>query len=316
MSKHWALALVTLLTAAKSFAGEGYVTLGDSSKLYFVKENEVYSPDKKQLLYLRKGNIFFTGNADERQNIYLMATGMSIASEKLESLFEKDNRDPSYSFMDNKLFAGRDENEEFRERNALLYVTRAGKWTAFYASANDSLLAYYPADSLPAAMAVLTAYTLAKRYKLEEKIQAAHQTLPYSNQGFSTLKPSWGNVTANEWIWDGQVFRPRWNVDPRLAWTFDGQTVKPLYGNNIYEQYSWDGETFKPIWRSNRSAEWTYDGRIFKPTWDTDWANQYTIENGVIKPWSNVHPEKEWQADGDIPLPLIILVISGVAKSN
>lgn len=314
MSKGIAV-FVLLLVAVPCFAGEGFVTLADSTKLFFVKDNEVYSPDKKQLLYIRKGNIFFTGNADERQNIYLMATSLNPGSDKLESLIEKDNRDPSYSFMDNKFYAGKLESEDLRERSQLLYATRAGKWIALYASSNDSLLAYYPADSLPGAITVLTAYTLSKKYNLEEKLQVKQQSLPYSNQGFVTLKPSWGNVTANEWMWDGQVFRPRWNVDPRLTWTFDGQTVKPLYGNNIYEQYSWDGETFKPIWRSSRTAEWTYDGRIFKPTWDTDWANQYTIENGVIKPWSNVHPEKEWQVDGDLPLPLIILVISGIAKS-
>jgi hypothetical protein len=67
------------------------------------------------------------------------------------------------------------------------------------------------------------------------------------------------------------------------------------------------------VWRNNRQLEWSWDGRILKPVWDTDWANQYMIQNGVIKPWSNVHTEREWQMDGEIPLPLIILVVSGLA---
>ncbi|MDB5284839.1 MAG: hypothetical protein JWO06_3914, partial [Bacteroidota bacterium] len=188
------------------------------------------------------------------------------------------------------------------------------KWLSFYSSANDSLLAYYAADSVPSSVAIIVAYTLTKRLGLEKMVAVQHSEPAFQSNSFSSIKPVWGNQTANEWIWDGKILRPRWNVDPKLAWTFDGQTVKPQYSGNIYAQYSWDGENFKPIWRSNKNEEWTWDGRLMKPVWETDWANQYIIENGVVKPWSNVHSEKEWQMDGDIPIPLIILILSGIAR--
>ncbi len=307
--------LIIMLGYCKAFAGSGFVKLADSTKLFYVKGTDIYSPDKDRLLYFSKGNIFFNGQSDQKENIYLVSTSMNPGSEELQSLMEKGNREASYSFSNNKFYAGREENEEFRERNALLYVNHVGKWMAFYSSYNDSLLAYYPYDSLPASTAIITAYTLIKKYKLEEKAVRQTQQI-FENDKFSTIKPLWGNVTANEWIWDGQVLRPRWNVDPRFAWTFDGQTIKPVYGNNIYAQYSWDGETFKPLWRNNRAEEWSWDGRLMKPIWDTDWANQYVMDGGIVKPWSNVHTEKEWQLDGSIPVPLIILVISGLAVSN
>lgn len=313
--KKWLLCHIIVSIALTACAGNGYVKLADSTRLFYVSGNEIYSPNQQQLLYFSKGNIFFTGSSDDRQNIYLMLTSMNPASEDLEEIREKDNRNASYSFSSNTFYAGLNENDEFRERNSLLYTKHVGKWMAFYAYHNDSLLAYYPYDSLPASTAIITAYTLIKNFKLEEKV-SHKEVLPFDNDKFATLKPLWGNITANEWLWDGQVLRLRWDSDPRYMWTFDGQTVKPLYGNNIYAQYGWDGETFKPVWRTSRNEEWSWDGRLMKPIWDTDWANQYQIEGGVIKPWSNVHIEKEWQMDGNVPIPLIILVVSGLALSH
>jgi hypothetical protein len=309
------LAFLLCLAQLAVHAGSGFVFLAeDSSHLFYVNGNEVYSPSKSHLLYFQKGNIFFNGSSDEKENIFLMTTSMNSASERLQLLYEKDSRDAALSFKNNKFYLGKAESEEQQERNELLHLEKSKKWLAFYSSLNDSLLAYYNADSISAPTAILVAYTLIKKYDLEKKL-AEKPALPFQTNAYATIRPMWGNPTANEWMWDGTLLRPRWNVDPRLAWTFDGQTIKPYYSNNIYDQYSWDGENFKPIWRNNRAQEWTYDGRLIKPIWDTDWANQFVIEAGVLKPWSNVHSEREWRLDGDIPIPLIILIISGTAQT-
>lgn len=297
-----------------AIAGSGYVHLNKDSYLFYVENDNIYSPDKNQLLYFRKGNIFFTGEADTKQNIFLLSTSMDIVSDKLQLLYEKDNRQPTFSFREGKLFAGNAESSDLQDKSELLHVKRAGKWWAFYSSVNDSLLAYYEADSLPFSTAVITAYSLAVKFNLQAKLDIVTTEGPYVQSSFVSIKPVWGNVTANEWIWDGKVLRPRWNTNPDCMWSFDGQIIRQVYVNNIYEQYQWDGETFKPLWRNNRALEWSYDGRIMKPIWDTDWAHQYMLDNRIIKPWSNVHSEREWQVDGDIPVPLIILVISGMAR--
>ena len=303
-----------LLISSAVRAGNSFVFLGDTTKLFFASNNEIYSPDKKQLLYFQKGNIFFNGAADSKENIFLLSTSMDIGSDKLELLYEKDNRQPSYSFTGNKFYLGKTVSEDLRQKTELIHIQRIKKWLSFYASATDSLLAYYAADSLPGSTAIIVAYTLVKNLGLEKSPNLPRFEQTVQTNTYSTIKPIWGNQTMNEWMWDGKILRPRWNVDPKLAWTFDGQTIKPQFGNNIYAQYSWDGEIFKPVWRSNRNEEWSWDGRLMKPIWETDWANQYIIEDGVVKPWSNVHTEKEWQMQGDIPIPLIILILSGIAR--
>lgn len=315
MRKTFALCFL-LLAFRDSNAGSGFVYLSDTSKLFFASNYEVYSADKKQLLYFSKGNIFFTGSNDDRQNIFLLCTSMDITSEKLQTVQEKDNTNPFFSFSYGKIYMGKPDEDDSKSGSELLHVERTGKWLAFYSSLNDSLLAYYAADSFPNSLAVITAYTLLKKFNLAEKLGRKKTTSQTLQQKFSTLKPVWQNVTDNEWIWDGQVLRLRWNPDTKYVWTFDGKTIKPYYGNNIYEQYEWDGEYFKPIWRTNRAQEWQWDGRIFKPVWDTDWANQYVIENNVVKPWNNVQTEREWVLEGDIPVPILILVLSGTAKSH
>lgn len=295
-------------------AGTGFVYLADTSKLFYGINNEIYSATGQQLLYFQKGNIFFKGNDDEKQNIFLLTTSMNSNSDKTELLYEKDKNMPVYSFAANKFYNGNVQSDDLKEKTELIHVEKIKKWLSFYASHNDSLLAYYNADSLPSSTAILVAYTLIKKYDLDKQNISKREMPPFQTAEYASLKPVWGNTTANEWLWDGKVLRPRWNVDPRLVWTFDGSTLQPQNSSNIYQQYEWDGENFKPIWRTNKAEEWTYDGRLIKPIYDTDWANQYVMENGVIKPWSNVHSEKEWNIDGDIPIPVVILVLSGIAK--
>lgn len=296
-------------------AGNGFVFMGDTTnKLFYCSNNEIYSPDKNTLLYFQKGNIFFNGSVDTRNNIFLLTSSMDFSSDKLELVYEKDSRQAGYSFRNNKFYLGKNESEEFMQKSELIHTIRAKKWLAFYSSYNDSLVAFYPADSLPSSAAIMVAYTLVKKLDLEKKVVVKQNILPFSDAPFATIKPILGNQTVNEWIWDGKLLRPQWNIDQRLVWTFDGQTAKPLYGNNIYDQYSWDGENFKPIWRTNNTEEWSWDGRQFKPLWGTDWANQYIIEDGVVRPWSGVHPEREWKMEGDIPVPVLILIISGIAR--
>lgn len=314
MNLHRLLLGMMLITIQAANAGSGYVYLSKTTYLFYVKNDEIFSPDKKNLLYFKKGNIFFSGETDTKQNIYLITTSTDITSDKLQMVYEKEAREPSYSFRDRKFYSGKAESEDLREKSELLHIERTGKWWAFYSSFNDSLLAYYEADSLPLSTAVITAYTLVVKFNLQAKLNLVRAEGPFMQASFVSIKPVWGNVTANEWIWDGTYLRPRWNTDLRCIWSFDGQIIKQVYINNIYEQYQWDGENFKPLWRNNRTQEWSWDGRILKPTWDTDWANQYVFENRIIKPWSNVHSEKEWQIDGDIPIPLVILVISGIAR--
>ncbi len=306
---------LSILFTLTGNAGNSYVYLGDTTnRLFYASNNEIYTPDKNTLLYFQKGNIFFAGSADDRTNIFLMTSTMDFSSDKLEFIYEKNSRAAVYSFRKNKFYLGKSESEDFMSRNELIHIQRAKKWLAFYSSFNDSLLAFYAADSLPSSTAIIVAYTLAKKLKLEAKVNVKQNSLPFDDAPFSTIKPILGNQTINEWMWDGKILRPRWNIDQRLVWTFDGQTAKPLYGNNIYEQYSWDGEYLKPIWRTNNAEEWSWDGNQIKPVWGTDWANQYIIENGVVKPWSGVHPEHEWKMEGDIPVPVLILILSGIAR--
>ena len=122
-------------------AGTGFVFLSDTTKLFYASNNEIYSPNGKELLYFQKGNIFFSGSNDDKQNIFLMTTSMNIASDKQELIYEKDNREPAYSFSNNKFYAGKIESEDLCDKAELIHLERMKKWLAFYSSYNDSLLA-------------------------------------------------------------------------------------------------------------------------------------------------------------------------------
>ena len=308
------LSLIIIIASLSCKAGGSFVFMGDTTnKLFYARNNEIYSPDKNTLMYFQKGNIIFKGTTDERSNIFLLTSSMDLNSDELQLLYEKVNRNPTYSFAKNKFYLGKNESEEFRAKNELIHVMRAKKWLAFYASYNDSLLAFYAADSLPSSTAIFVAYTLARKLNLETKLTVKQNSLPFEDTKVATIKPVVGDQVLNEWIWDGKFLRPRWNVDPRLVWKFDGQTIKP-FGNNLFDQYTWDGETFKPAWRDDNTKEWAFNGNQLKPLWGNDPGNEYIIEKGSIKPADAQHPEKEWKIDGDVPVPVLILILSGIAR--
>lgn len=308
------LSVPLLFCTLFSTAGSGYIFSKDTTAAYFVNENEIYNADSSRLLYFNKGNIFFSGGTDDRENIFLMTTSLDPQSKGLELLYEKNGQDPVYSFMKDIFYLGETHSADMREGNEMLHIERSKKFVAFYASYNDSLLAYYKtADSLPASTAVILAYLLVKENGLEKKI-AALMAKPMFENVYSDLKPATGNTVANEWIWDGKVLRMRWDVDEKYMWTFDGQIIKQ-YGDNAYFQYSWDGANFKPLSRSDEGAEWTWDGHIMKPASDNNLADQYQIADGMINP-ADENIERQWRLDGNIPVPLIILVISGLARAG
>ena len=316
-------------------AGDGFVYLKDTTqKLFFVSDANVYSPDKAQLLYSQRGNIFYAGNGDGKDNISLLVTSLDPASTKLETIFEKDQRQPVYSFQDNRFFLGKPTSEETQQKNELLHIEASKKWLGFYSSDNDSLLAYYRIDSFPSSVAIIVAYTLIKQFGLEKNIKAAQPqskinglmsfiknitggpALQSVTGAYSVIKPASGNTMANEWIWDGKILRPRWNTDQSLAWTFDGQTIKRMYAENNNDQYTWDGKTFKPLSQDDLSQQWSWDGSVIKRAENTGWHNEYMVNDGVVRPTTEPGAENEWHLDGSIPVPLVILIISGIAKAE
>ena len=103
-------------------AGSGSISLADTSKFFYVSNNEIYSNDKRELLYFQKGNIFFSGSTDERQNIFLMTTSVNPSSDKLELIYEKDNRVEAFSFKKNRFYIGKPETDELREVSELSHI--------------------------------------------------------------------------------------------------------------------------------------------------------------------------------------------------
>ena len=116
MRKNWIVCCLLFVVYGSAKAGTGFIFLADTTKLFYASNNEIYSPNGKQLLYFQKGNIFFNGTTDDKQNIFLLTTSMNIASDKLELVYEKDSRDAAYSFSNNKFYLGKVESEDSGQR--------------------------------------------------------------------------------------------------------------------------------------------------------------------------------------------------------
>jgi hypothetical protein len=312
------LTVFLLFISLTATANEGPLYGPDSTVIYYVRNNELYTADGKQLLYFQKGNIIFTGETDTKDNIFMLTTSVKLGSEGVINIFMQGETTPKYKLQSGKFHIG---NSEMENDNDVLVAIYGNKGTIeFRNGQDDSLLAMYPNASIDGAMATLIAHQLIAKNKIEAQFFNKIKSLPMQSdrglpEGIAVIKPLWNNVTANEWVWDGRILRPRWNNNPQLEWTFDGETIKPAWGNNNYLQYSWDGELFKPIWRTSRTEEWTFDGSLLKPAWSSEWDKQLTIQSdGVIKPFVNTNPDLEWKVEGNMPIPCIILIVSHIAR--
>ena len=187
----------------------------------------------------------------------------------------------------------------------------------FHDAQSDEVIGYTNHNSVKDAELILGFLIFSEYFDLEnrlmETLKQSASTNESGGQFLGSIKSLWNHGADTEWIWDGKILRLRWANNPYYEWFFDGEILRPNWQHNIQEEYTWDGEVFKPLWRSSSAEEWIWDGNRFKPMWNSDVNREFVIdENRAMPYWSN-DKNMEWTISGEIPLPVIAIVILGIA---
>lgn len=284
--------------------------------------------------YFLLGNTLYEGPKPDRDKILFLMGTTELFPKRPELVFFANGEDVAYSWRRGQLTLGRPgdfqdleimlevrdlstEEDGKDKRRYGVYDWADGAWLGTVAS---------PYPIRPAELiACLHLYVL--HYDLDRRVndRLAAITGDASYTGDSALVDSMavdsmgsGRIflpyggQASEWIWDGETLKPAWGVRFEDEWTFDGRYLSPKAGGTRQE-WQWDGTILKPAWSAEPSLQWQFRNGTLRPFWNSSADREWRYIDGRIRPTYNPDPRRTWEVEGDIPLPVIALVVLGIA---
>ena len=275
-----------------------------------------------KIIYTVKGNIIFEGASDKQQDIELLVKAENIFSKKKEGkVLNASQREVLFSVRNGSFFY-RDSSTYFDRWMMAHYRKEETGSIALFLHASDTLVCRIASPDVSTGKLVAVFYYFTKKFEWEEEMKkiAATELQPAimttkgqasSVKGTSgTIRKLW-NTGQDEFEWDGEVLKRRWNSFDYEEWTFDGVTLKRLWYPG-QEEMEWDGEILRRKWYSSED-EFEWDGSILRRRWGPA-SEGYVIQGNIIKPAFGSNMEREWEIDGNIPIPLIALVVFGLLR--
>lgn len=286
--------------------------------------------------YFLLGNTLYEGPKPDRDRILFLMGTTELFPRRPELVFFADGQDVAYSWRKGRLTLGRpsdyDDLEimlEVRDLSAKnvkspsdrrrygVYDWADGTWLGTIAS---------PYPIRPAEMiACLHLYVL--HYDLDRRVNdrlaamtAGYPGMPMSadstasdssnSMGSGRIYLPYGGQ-AYEWIWNGETLKPAWGIRWEDEWTYDGRYLTPA--GSTRDQWQWDGNLLKPAWSANPSVQWQFQNGTLRPFWNSTPDREWRYIDGRVRPTYNPDPRQTWEVEGDIPLPVIALVVLGIA---
>ncbi len=275
-----------------------------------------------KILYTVKGNIIFEGASDKQQDIELLVkvedifskkkTGSVLDAAQREKLFQA--RNGGFFYRDSSIYSDRWIMAHYRKEET-------GS-IALFLHASDTLVCRISSPEVSTGKLVAVFYYFAKKFHWEKEMQevvallAKVEMITSPGQTSSvkatsgTIRKLW-NTGLDEFEWDGEVLKRRWNSFDYEEWTFDGVTLKRLWYPG-HEEMEWDGEILRRKWYSSED-EFEWNGSILRRRYGPA-SEGYLIQGNIIKPAFGSNMEREWEIDGNIPIPLIALVVFGLLR--
>lgn len=307
MFLRWIKPLCLLLISSGLKAQAILSPSGDTLALW---QSPILNFPKSNTEFLLRGKIWFSGSSPENSSIYLLFTPDRLADSKVGYIYKGSSKQPEYR-LSSGVFSRLMPNETYLE---LLRFVNKGEQVLL--QSDKKILAVLPASN-PAGVALFMAVQLDRSLSLTDSalLRARENSLlpVAAASAGGSIRELYGTA-ASEWIFENGILRPRWNADPRCAWTFDGKNLKPQYLSLPDEEYEWDGETLSPVWGAGNRRQWTTDGTSIRPVFDTNWNLRYEIQGRYIRAPLSEHASREWIIDGSLPLPVVLAIVSGTVR--
>ncbi|MBC8046998.1 MAG: hypothetical protein H7Y00_09405 [Fimbriimonadaceae bacterium] len=274
----------------------------------FISENDI--------AYTIQGKIIYKGTEINSDNILLIADVRDVFSKKTGIVYQQDSKTVQYITQKSAIYLGDYPINTYYER--LVFMEQKNdSLILLYNGIDESMIGFIEGKNVSSTQIVAAAYLYIKHYKLDEQVHAvAEQKLAEEETAVSqngVIKQKYGNNIYYEWVWDGKILKPAWGNRPEDEWKFDGKYLQPSWSLDPQSEWVWDGSILKPYWDNSSQNQWTWDGNILKPFWDSNPDKMFILEETTMRPMWSYDTSHQWEIEGNIPLPVIALVVIGIA---
>lgn len=281
-----------------------------------LEDERLTDAQSHETIFTVRGNIIFKGNSDKQQDIELLVSSENIFSKKKEGkILDASQRTVLFTVRDGGFFY-RDKSTYSTEWLVAHYRKNESGGVALYQGAGDTLVCRINESNLSTGKLVAAFYYFSLKNHWDEKMEAVNaeiqkaDTLPPVRKTSGTLRKLW-NTGLEEFVWDGETLKRKWNSFDYEEWTFDGTTLKRLWYPG-QEEMLWDGEVLRRKWfQSNDEFEW--NGSTLRRRWGPA-TDEFIIQGNIIKRTFGNSEKDEWEIDGEIPVPVIMLVVFNLLR--
>jgi len=293
------------------------VEISDSTaKPVLIFDNDrLIEAGSKKVFATVKGNTVFEGESDDIKDIVLLVSTENIFSRKQTGYGLNATQDEALFIIHSGGFFHKNAKSYSDEGMLAYYIKEDDDSLVLYKHSSDTVLCKVP-PGLSTGKQVAVFFYFLRKLELEKQVEKQIQKttqLPASNDGrttYGSISRLW-NTGLDEFVWDGQVFKRKWSSFDYEEWTFDGTTLKRLWYPGD-EEFVWDGEILRRKWYpSNDEFEW--NGTILRRRFGSP-ADEFIIQGNIVKRYFGGSSEDEWQIEGDLPVPLIALVVFGLLR--
>ena len=288
-----------------------------------LRDGKIYGgPD--QVVNSILGNTFYDGESTDREDILYLIGVTEPFGKKDQFVYFEDGRQIAFTMARGVLYLGEVFDPELEKLLIVLppeenfYQIRSGLDNAYLGTiaSNDPLR---PAELFACLHQYVLHYNLDRQ--INDRIAALYPDTQFPMDGDSLntrplsgrMRPYMDSNPYYEWEWDGKTLKPVWGIRSEDEWSFDGQYIRPLYGLVSRQEWVWDGSMLKPYWAPEPGNQWLWDQNILRRFWNGNPDEEWKINDGMVSPHWNPDPSRTWIVEGNFPLPLIALIVLGVA---
>lgn len=299
-----------LLASLYGMAQQGVIADSSGQVLYLFEDDKVLDAGG-ELKYTITGNMLFRGESQKKRDIILLVNSEDLFGRKLGRAFGSDMKTPAFMIYSGGFYLG---GYPTSQQYLLGYYQLDETLGVLVFDKDSVLIATIQGEGLSNGQLTISFHLIMQQFALDESLKAELANIIVSSQGdfreSGTIKKLW-TTGDEEFIWDGYSIKRRFNSFDYEEWKFDGSTLQRAWYSGGTE-YSWDGQTLKQSF-GNVNEEYTWDGRVMKSRWSQT-GQAYTMQGNIVKPQWDSTGDEEWQIDGHVPVPIIMMVVFGLLR--
>jgi hypothetical protein len=282
------------------------VTDSVGNTVLWIENGKISDAATHALHYTVKGNLIFHGDSESRHNILYMLNRPDIFSKKPAHLIIKKTDQPLLTTLKGKIFLG---SAPYQDALMIGWLQKTDSSVVLLQAEKSKPVFEIRSNQIPAAQVLAVVTIFLSKYKIDQAIVDslnARARMQPRQPGTGSIRRLWSSSGNEDFVWDGTIVRNRWNFNDYECWIFDGTTLKRAYFDTG-EDLIWDGKILKRKW-INDNAYFVVEGNSIRRVFG-DLQDEFYIQGNIVRRAFTTFGSDEWEINGDIPLPVVILVV-------